>query len=108
MSQFKTGSVVQLKSGGPRMTVAARHSGLRAHECAVMWFDGCELRTDDFPADMLQEAPLSEFERWAGRAVRPGEWPGQLPDQQPWVQKVTTTGPVQISTTTGTEGTGPE
>ena len=47
---FKIGDVVQLKSGGPIMTVSHLHDA-GALEC--MWFDGNQRRTATFKPDTL-------------------------------------------------------
>lgn len=56
------GSVVQLKSGGPRMTVVASHtisgwSTVKAWCCE--WFDGTELREWRGPVHALAEVPIT-------------------------------------------------
>jgi len=49
---WKTGDVVELKSGGPAMTVdILRDDGF----CECSWFAGAERVKDTFRADMLQE-----------------------------------------------------
>ena len=53
MSQWKTGAVVQLKSGGPRMTVV-RHTEGGDPVCS--WFKGGEPATGVFPDDALVAA----------------------------------------------------
>jgi uncharacterized protein YodC (DUF2158 family) len=54
--QFKPGDVVQLKSGGPAMTVGGRvaEDSIRCH-----WFDGATAKTEIFPvtAIRLYEGP---------------------------------------------------
>ena len=59
MSEIKPGDVVQLKSGGPKMTVGNpaqdRHSSVptpEVHTC--YWFIGSDLRTDPFHIDSLK------------------------------------------------------
>ena len=53
---FKPGDVVQLKSGGPAMTVGGRvaEDSIRCH-----WFDGATAKTEIFPvaAIRLYEGP---------------------------------------------------
>lgn len=50
IARFKVGDVVQLKSGGPGMTVNTVDCGSSAE---VMWFHGGELKSDEFPMDCL-------------------------------------------------------
>jgi uncharacterized protein YodC (DUF2158 family) len=50
MSTFKPGDVVQLRSGGPKMTVAGPGMTL-GQQC--YWFSGDELKCADFPPDAL-------------------------------------------------------
>lgn len=50
MTKFKTGDVVRLKSGSPKMTVKGQDDGA----WAVQWIDrNGKLQSDTFPADML-------------------------------------------------------
>jgi uncharacterized protein YodC (DUF2158 family) len=54
MDEFKPGDVVQLQSGGPRMTVSAvyRNSdGIISAYCA--WFDGDKAQQKTFPITLL-------------------------------------------------------
>lgn len=53
MSQFKPGDVVQLKSGGPKMTVHHIHGD---GDVTCDWFIGHEQRTGTFNHDALQLA----------------------------------------------------
>jgi uncharacterized protein YodC (DUF2158 family) len=48
---FKPGDVVQLKSGGPAMTVGGRvaEDSIRCH-----WFDGATAKTEIFPAATIR------------------------------------------------------
>jgi uncharacterized protein YodC (DUF2158 family) len=51
MSEFKVGDVVELKSGGPRMTVARiNHNGRLACE----WFDSNKKSLDYFAVESLK------------------------------------------------------
>ena len=50
---LKSGDVVQLKSGGPRMTVTHEMSG-GAFSC--VWFDGSNYKTYTFKSDLLTSA----------------------------------------------------
>jgi uncharacterized protein YodC (DUF2158 family) len=52
-SEFKPGDIVQLKSGGPRMTVSLPDEG---YGCQCQWFVGDELKTGTFPDKTLQRA----------------------------------------------------
>lgn len=49
---FKTGNVVQLKSGSPKMTVL--DDGRYMHTCA--WFDGIKEMRAEYPGDALMLA----------------------------------------------------
>ena len=52
MSEFKKGDVVQLKSGGPAMTVSKER---RAGELFCEWFDATEkYQSQDFEPDSLK------------------------------------------------------
>ncbi len=61
--QFKSGDSVQLKSGGPIMTVAEIKTGVFAkgtdlegkYHC--QWFSGSTLRSGYFKAESLKPAP---------------------------------------------------
>jgi uncharacterized protein YodC (DUF2158 family) len=60
MAQFNVGDVVQLKSGGPRMTVNRQIGPVGSiFECA--WFVGTDLKTGQFSESALQ--PWKEPER---------------------------------------------
>lgn len=57
MNQFNTGDVVQLKSGGPKMTVVKVddfESGSLIVVCS--WFVGTKKETASFPPDALEKA----------------------------------------------------
>ena len=56
---FKTGDVVQLKSGGPKMTVkeyTALASGGSNVRC--QWFDGSKSQKDWFPGESLDAVTI--------------------------------------------------
>jgi uncharacterized protein YodC (DUF2158 family) len=51
---FKVGDIVQLKSGGPEMTVRTTPTTHNDHyNC--QWFAGKKLESGHFPADSLQQ-----------------------------------------------------
>ena len=54
MPGLKVGDVVQLKSGGPKMTVASTKSNAAGILCT--WFDAAEVKSSRFPADALAAA----------------------------------------------------
>jgi len=52
MTEFKTGDIVQLKSGGPKMTCAGTRSPLNGI-MEYVWFAGSKKERGCFTADML-------------------------------------------------------
>jgi uncharacterized protein YodC (DUF2158 family) len=58
MPDFKVGDVVQLKSGGPRMTIANMKSNPAGVLCA--WFDEADVKTSRFPAEALEAAKKTQ------------------------------------------------
>jgi uncharacterized protein YodC (DUF2158 family) len=57
MNEFKPGAVVQLESGGPRMTVSAVYrnpDGIISAYCA--WFDGEKAQQKSIPITLLKHA----------------------------------------------------
>jgi uncharacterized protein YodC (DUF2158 family) len=62
--RFQSGDVVQLKSGGPAMTVGGRvaEDSIRCH-----WFDGATAKTEIFPvAAQDRGSVLSSEKCWLG------------------------------------------
>jgi uncharacterized protein YodC (DUF2158 family) len=60
MPELKTGDVVRLKSGGPKMTIdsiddygSGNSSNIRA---MCIWFDGGERKEGNFPPEALETA----------------------------------------------------
>ncbi len=51
--QLKAGDIVQLKSGGPEMTIL--ELTLDGKEFVCRWFDKSEPRTDTFPPESLEK-----------------------------------------------------
>ncbi len=54
MATFKVGDVVQLKSGGPKMTVTAEQAGGKLW---CIWFAGDLAKGDEFKPEVLHTAP---------------------------------------------------
>jgi uncharacterized protein YodC (DUF2158 family) len=52
---FQTGDVVQLKAGGPKMTV---EGGLTERSIACVWFDGAQLQRGMFGHDVLRKVSV--------------------------------------------------
>jgi uncharacterized protein YodC (DUF2158 family) len=66
METFKTGDTVQLKSGGPIMTLG----GLAAHSSSsyvCKWFAGDELKSGVFTLDQLKKAEPEK--EWKGEGL---------------------------------------
>ena len=53
MPDLKVGDVVQLKSGGPKMTITST----KANQAGVLctWFDKSEVKSSRFPVEVLQQ-----------------------------------------------------
>lgn len=60
MEQFREGDIVQLKSGGPNMTVSSTDIkfGSKAPYCRCQWFSGTTLSFGDFEFDTLKKVEL--------------------------------------------------
>jgi uncharacterized protein YodC (DUF2158 family) len=59
--KFKIGDIVELKSGGPKMTVKGPNTfGERDDEYSCQWFGGKKLEYGVFPADSLKRATIDE------------------------------------------------
>ena len=58
MPGVKVGDVVQLKSGGPRMTVVSTESNPAGVLCA--WFDEAETKSSRFPPEALEPFKKSQ------------------------------------------------
>jgi uncharacterized protein YodC (DUF2158 family) len=54
---FKVGDTVQLKSGGPRMTVTSVGNEFGQPIVWCAWFDGTMQRSDHFPIDAVKDSP---------------------------------------------------
>jgi uncharacterized protein YodC (DUF2158 family) len=81
MTNFKTGDIVTLKSGGIKMTV---HS-VKAQGVVCFWCSGLNLMKETFPPDMLVNTASAETPGGDGNA------PQKPP--QPWASIVPTTNP---------------
>jgi uncharacterized protein YodC (DUF2158 family) len=60
MAEFKAGDVVELKSGGPRMTVAAIGTPIIGHTKATVrceWFEGANKMWGRFSRESLKLSP---------------------------------------------------
>ena len=55
MEDFEIGDVVQLRSGGPKMTV---HSLVSDCDAVCQWFEGNEVHEESFPREALQKVEL--------------------------------------------------
>ena len=55
MEDFEIGDVVQLRSGGPRMTV---HSLVPDCDVVCQWFEGNEVHEESFPREVLRKVEL--------------------------------------------------
>lgn len=54
--QLKTGDIVQLKSGGPKMTVR----DVEQTRVYCQWFAGSKLESGGFPVDSVEPASLEK------------------------------------------------
>jgi uncharacterized protein YodC (DUF2158 family) len=56
---FSVGDIVQLKSGGPEMTIqTVPDNAYGSYKC--QWFAGKKLESGHFPLDSLKSAPLEK------------------------------------------------
>ena len=55
MEDFEIGDVVQLRSGGPKMTV---HSLVSDCDVVCQWFEGNEVHEESFPKEALRKVEL--------------------------------------------------
>ena len=69
MPELKVGDVVQLKSGGPKMTIANTKANPAGILCT--WFDAAEVKSSRFPAEALQQAKRSPKKKASPRRLRP-------------------------------------
>ena len=60
MAKFKEGDIVQLKSGGPTMTVCSGGSSGSHYQCK--WFSGKKLEEGYFPDEALIVPPTNKDE----------------------------------------------
>ena len=60
MSEFKAGDVVQLKSGGPNMTVNFVENTSGTEEAACSWFINNKKESSRFPVTTLKLVPESK------------------------------------------------
>jgi uncharacterized protein YodC (DUF2158 family) len=54
---FQAGNVVQLKSGGPRMTITGLGTAGGKESAWCAWFEGTENRSAVFPIEAIELAP---------------------------------------------------
>lgn len=58
-SEFKVGDIIQLKSGGPKMTVQSLPD-VRGGYIRCQWFAGSKLESGAFPPDSLEPATVEK------------------------------------------------
>lgn len=56
MAEFKLGDVVQLKGGGPKMTIKSvgRHGAVTTDNAQCVWFDGRQYMENVFELTVLE------------------------------------------------------
>lgn len=65
MDQFSLGDVVELKSGGPRMTIGRAIPSCVSDDrgrLECLWFEGSRKHIDEFPAETLIKVPVRDPE----------------------------------------------
>ena len=62
-AEFKTGDVVQLKSGGPKMTVTGYSSTGGRAEVYCTWFAGAKSDGGFFPVDAVVKVPEEKLKK---------------------------------------------
>ena len=73
MSEITVGSVVQLKSGGPKMTVAKVEEWNSVTRARCDWFEGTTAKEGYFPVTSLKLV-AEETSGPAIRVEKPGTW----------------------------------
>ncbi|MFC1793050.1 YodC family protein [Planctomycetota bacterium] len=63
MPEFKEGIIVQLKSGGPKMTCTGKMSPLDEGDVSCQWFAGSKLESGWFPPNSLTFVKESESKK---------------------------------------------
>ncbi len=53
---MKVGDVVELKSGGPQMTIESIYDFGGVDRASCVWFDGTERKEGNFPVDTLKKS----------------------------------------------------
>ena len=62
MAEFKVGDILQLKSGGPKMTCTKTRDPLHQGQVECKWFAGGKQQVGYFPPDALEFAEKSLVE----------------------------------------------
>jgi uncharacterized protein YodC (DUF2158 family) len=76
MASFKVGDVVQLKSGGPHMTVIEAKDIEGTPHVICSWFDHTKQEGGAFPADAVQVPLRKATATRGGRGGGSGSWLG--------------------------------
>ena len=63
MSKFTVGTVVKLKSGGPKMTCTGAESDYNPGQVNCQWFAGSNLKNRWFPPESLEIVDESESKK---------------------------------------------
>lgn len=63
-ASFKIGDKVEIKSGGPPMTVDYVHTSRNNVTCRCVWFVGTEPHLEMHSADLLRRANLRRTSSW--------------------------------------------
>jgi uncharacterized protein YodC (DUF2158 family) len=70
-NSLKVGDIVQLKSGGPKMTVTDIYQDGRV---GCVWFVGADQKEGTFPPDAVQAPPTEQVERQRPPGGGGGQW----------------------------------
>jgi uncharacterized protein YodC (DUF2158 family) len=72
--QFKAGDVVQLKSGGPKMTVSKLREWQGQTEADCDWFEGTKMQSGSFPLASLKFPDAPPRGQGSLPPVKTGTW----------------------------------